>query len=89
MARWNIEFIVHIFGQPSVGIKRKLSEACKTNRSRKLLLYTNSKTNIETTLTLVAESVLGEENIIGDVVALTGDCGITMKTFLMAAFCGY
>ena len=80
MSRRNIAFIVHILGQPSSGIRRLLSAAYKEHRSRKVLLYSNSKTNAETTLTSVAESVLDEHNIIGDVIALTGDCGIMMKT---------
>ena len=88
MARRNIAFVVHIFGSPSANIKRFLFAAYKDHQSRKVLLYSNSKTNAETTLTHVAESVLDNHHNAGDVIALTGDCGIMMKTFLMAAFCG-
>ena len=61
-------------------------EAYELHHSWKVLLYSNSKTNAETTLTKGAEDVLDGQNIIGDVIALTGDCGIMMETFMMAAF---
>ena len=69
-------------------IKRVLSAAYKVHQSHKVLLYTNSKTNAKTTLTSVTESVLDKHKITGDVIALTGDCGIMTETFLMADFCG-
>ena len=88
MARRSIAFIVHIFGSPTAGIKRFLSAAYKDHQSCKVLLYSNSKTNAETSLTNVAQLVLDKHHIAGDAIALTGDSGIMMKTFLMAAFCG-
>ncbi|KAL7539694.1 hypothetical protein ACHAXR_009496 [Thalassiosira sp. AJA248-18] len=88
MDRRNITFSVHIYGQPSSAIKRELSKIYKDNAKCKVLIYTNSKTNAETTLTNLSEAVLKGLHIVGDVIALTGDCGIMMKSYLMAAFCG-
>ncbi|KAL7535523.1 hypothetical protein ACHAXR_006542 [Thalassiosira sp. AJA248-18] len=88
MDRRNISFAVNVFGQPSSAIKRELFRLYRDNNGRKVLIYTNSKTNAETTLTSLAEDVMSELNIDGEVIALTGDCGIMMKSYIMAAFCG-
>ena len=39
-------------------------------------------------MTPSAEKVLDSLSIEGEVMPLTGDCGIMQKVFLMAAFCG-
>ena len=80
--------MVHIFGQPVAAIKRELDATHKEHPSCKVLLYSNSKSNAETTLTITAESVLESNNICDAVIALKGDSDIVMEMFLMAAFCG-
>ena len=89
MARRNIRFGVHIFGSPSAAIKRELADIYANNREAKVLLYTNSKAIAEGTLTKMAQTFIDSiAELTGVAIALTGDCGIMMKTFLMAAFCG-
>ena len=43
--------------------------------ARKIVVCTNSNTNTEITLTSLAESVLKNHTIAGDVIALAGECG--------------
>ncbi|KAL7526440.1 hypothetical protein ACHAXR_003455 [Thalassiosira sp. AJA248-18] len=88
MSRRNISITVDVKGQPSTAIKRELTRLYKEDKGRKVLIYTNSKSNAETTLTNQSEAVLADLHITADVIALTGDCGIMMKSYLMAAFCG-
>ena len=89
MTRRNIKFGVHIFGSPSAAIKRELQSVYETDRDAKVIVYTNSKLNAEGTLTNIAQSIIDSiAELTGVAIALTGDCGIMMKTFLMAAFCG-
>ncbi|KAL7524381.1 hypothetical protein ACHAXR_000554, partial [Thalassiosira sp. AJA248-18] len=73
MDRRNISISVKVFGQPSSAIKRELFHLYRENKDRKILIYTNSKTNAETTLTNLAEDVVAELHIDGEVMALTGD----------------
>lgn len=87
MSRRNISLGVGIVGKPHAAIKRKLQNDYVENPQRKTLVYTNSKTIAETTLTRTSEGVLESLNVDGDVIALTGDGGVMMKTFIMAMFC--
>ena len=82
-------FILHISGQPLEIVKHELEAAYKAHLSHgKVHMYSNSKTNAGTMLTTMTESILESNNISGDVSVLTGDAGIMMKMFLMAALCG-
>ena len=79
---------IHICGQPSAAIKRELSFVYQCHRHWKVLIYSNSKTNVETTLTSLSEAVLESKSIEREFIPPIGDCGIMMKSYLMAEFCG-
>ena len=101
MSRRRIFFDVQISGNPSASVRSSLkvdyqthlSDANNNNsnesgRPMKVIIYTNSKKKAEESLTPSAEKVLDSLGIEGEVMPLTGDCGIMQKVFLMAAFCG-
>jgi len=76
---------VSICGNTTSGIRRELNSLYQSRKDRKVLIYTNSKENAERMLTTTVQQVL---DVDCNVVAFTGDCGIMMKSYLMAAFCG-
>jgi hypothetical protein len=88
MDRRSIMIKVCVVGDPSKSMKAALSFAHFQNDGGKTLIYTNSRHNAEESLTKLAESVLSILGSDGDVIALTGDCGVMMKVLLMDAFCG-
>ena len=88
MGRRRIFIGVDAVGQPASGIRRCIMTDYKSNPTRKVIINSHSKRAAERTFTSLAESTLETLQISANVMALTGDCGIMMKVFLMACFSG-
>ena len=88
MDRRRICIDVVVSGNPISSIRSSLTNDYNDNHTQKVIIYTNSKKKAEESLVTSCEAVLEKLNIEGEVMPLTGDCGIMQKVFLMAAFCG-
>ena len=97
MDKRNIGFFVHIAGRPTSALFNRWEEDMRRDPDAQSLIYSNSAKACDETLMSMLESrreklpikvihtTKGELKVF---VALTGECGLMMKSYLMAAFCG-
>ncbi|KAL3765558.1 hypothetical protein ACHAWU_003099 [Discostella pseudostelligera] len=89
MARRNISFHVNIAGDPLHSFSKDWIDIANAQPSRQSLVYSNSAQScngpIQNRL-MAASKKLPFNN--GSFISLTGDCGMMLKSYLMACFCG-
>ncbi len=88
MARRNIQFNVQISGQPVTSIMNMWTAVATQQPTKQSLIYSNSAAACDGQLLnrlSTAAAKLPFNN--GTFLALTGDCGLMLKSFLMASFC--
>ncbi len=89
MARRNISFAVKICGQPVTSIMNAWSAKALEQPTKQSLIYSNSAAACDgqllNRLSITARKIPFDN---GKFLALTGDCGLMLKSFLMASFCG-
>ena len=86
MNRRRIFFDVQVTGNPTISIRSALKNDFQTHPQIKAIVYTNSKTKAEESITPMIEKVMEECMIPGEAMALTGDSGVMEKTFIMECF---
>ena len=93
MDRRSIRINVDVSGQPISSIKASLVQYYADHTEQKVLVYTNSKKAADGSLYEMADKIVDnlnareDVNLKNEVLCLTGDCGIMMKTYLMESFC--
>jgi len=97
MAKRNIGFFVHAVGSPTNLLFKHWSNTTSLDPSHQSLIYLNSAKACNGTLMIKLEAerdslplsaIHTPEGKLKLFIALTGECGIMMKAYLMAAFCG-
>ena len=90
MSRRNIKFNVHVAGNPTHLLMADWTKVAGKEYPQQSLIYSNSAKACDETLIPRLTSTAREKIPFshGVFLALTGECGLMMKWFLMAAFCG-
>ncbi len=89
MNHQNISFNVYVVGNPTHSLIADWTKVAAKQPTRQSLIYSNSATACDEVLIprlTTAWAKLPVDN--GVFLALTGDCGLMLKWFLMAGFCG-
>lgn len=89
MSRRNISFHVNIAGDPLHSFSKDWINIAITQPTRQSLVYSNTKAACDGPILnrlLAACKNVPFDN--GSFLSLTGDCGIMLKSYLMACFCG-
>jgi superfamily II DNA helicase RecQ len=89
MARRNITFNVQIAGQPTTSLMNTWTAIATEQPTKQSLIYSNSAAACDGQLLNKLSNAarkLPFNN--GTFLSLTGDCGLMLKSFLMASFCG-
>ncbi len=89
MARRNITFNVQICGLPVTSIMNAWMAKAMEQPTKQTLIYSNSAAACDgqllNRLSIVARKIPFDN---GRFLSLTGECGVMLKSFLMASFCG-